>query len=164
MKISIQNLKQGVSKYSETISPDFVDNDYKWMYPYNFKVDAFLDKIDKDFRLKVNLTSKSKYTCDRCLKEFESDFDLNQEQIYKTASATEIIDDDTIILPLDVIELDLDKLLNDTVVINHPIKMVCKDDCKGLCIKCGTDLNETECQCTDKDIDPRWDKLRRLIK
>lgn len=164
MKISIQNLKHGVSEYSETLAADFIDKDYKDYYPNNFEVNVFVDKIDKNFRVKVDLKTESKFVCNRCLKDFEEDIDLQQEQIYNAQSVSEIADADTVYLPIDAVEIDLTDLLNETVIINHPIKMLCKDDCKGLCANCGADLNENKCQCADTQTDPRWDKLRKLIK
>ena len=90
--------------------------------------------------------------------------DLQQEQIYNTSSVSGITDEDTVNLPIDAVELDLTNLLNEMVLVNHPIKMLCKDDCKGLCVNCGIDLNENKCQCADTQTDSRWDKLRKLIK
>lgn len=164
MKISIQNLKQGISKYSETIESGFLDKDYQQFYPFSFKVDVFLDKIAKDFRVKVEIKSTAKFTCDRCLTDFEKNVNLKQEQIYKTDAVTEILDEDIVNLPLDATEIDLSDLLNEMVVVNHPIKVLCMDDCKGLCVNCGSNLNENKCQCADIQVDPRWDELRKLIK
>ena len=164
MKISIQNLKQGISEYSETIFPDFIDKDYKDYYPNDFVVDVLLDMIDKDMRVKVKVKTETIFTCNRCLKNFKEGIDLQQEQIYNTSSVSGITDEDTVNLPIDAVELDLTNLLNEMVLINHPIKMLCKDDCKGLCVNCGIDLNENKCQCADTKADPRWEKLRKLIK
>lgn len=164
MKISIQNLKQGISKYSDTISPDFVEEDYKENYPFNFQVSVLLDKIEKDYRLKVDVKYKARFSCDRCLKDFEQDCELKQEQIYKIASVSEITDEDTVNLAIDATEIDISDVLNEIVVINHPLKKLCSEDCKGLCVKCGADLNETKCQCAEIQTDPRWDTLRKLIK
>jgi uncharacterized protein len=43
-----------------------------------------------------------------------------------------------------------------------PTQVLCRDDCKGLCAKCGANLNLADCDCEDKEIDPRWAELKRL--
>ena len=42
------------------------------------------------------------------------------------------------------------------------MKRLCKEDCKGLCVKCGSDLNEKQCECEDSEIDDRWKVLTEL--
>lgn len=164
MKISIQNLKPGVSKYNETIEPDFIESNFAEYYPHDFEVDVLLDKIDRDFRLQIFMKSDGHYVCDRCLEDFNIAVNIQTEQMYKVADGDSDINDDIISLPSDATEIDLKYVLNETVVLNHPIKMLCSDDCKGLCAGCGTNLNKEECKCQETEIDPRWEELRKLIK
>jgi len=164
MKISIQNLKQGLSNYSDKIAPDFIDQKYRKYYPDDFHVSVELDKIERDFRVKLSIKSLAKFNCDRCLKEFDSAIDLQQEQIYKTDSTNLDKAEEITALPVDAIEIDFTEVLNEMIILNHPIKKLCKENCKGICADCGTDLNENNCQCKEAGTDPRWDELRRLIK
>ena len=48
------------------------------------------------------------------------------------------------------------------LLLNLPEQVLCKEDCKGLCPECGTNLNLKDCDCGDKDIDPRWAALKNL--
>lgn len=164
MKISIQNLKQGLSSFSEKITADFIDSKYSIYYPNDFFVHVELDKIERDFRARILMKSVAEYVCDRCLQDFKIGIELQQEQIYKTSSAMADTDEDIIILSADAIDIDLTDVLNEMVILNHPIKMLCKEDCKGICPNCGTDLNKNDCQCKKADSDQRWDELRKLIK
>jgi uncharacterized protein len=164
MKISIQNLKQGLSNFSDRITPDFIDENYRKYYPRDFIINVSLDKIERDFRVRLHLKSVATFDCDRCLKGFDCDVDLQQEQIYKTGSANQLIDEDLLALPVDATEIDFTEVLNEIVILNHPLKSLCKEDCKGICPGCGTDLNENQCQCRNAVTDPRWDELRKLIK
>ena len=164
MKISIQNLKQGLSSFSEKIASDFIGDKYSKYYPNEFSINIELDKIERDFRVKLNLKSIAKFDCDRCLKEFNTEVDLRQEHIYKTGSASQDTSGEFIILPIDAIEIDRTDVLNEMIILNHPIKKLCKTSCKGICEGCGTDLNENKCQCGEAKTDPRWDTLRKLIK
>lgn len=164
MKISIQSLKPGVSAYKERIKADFVEHNFVRFYPNDFDVDVLLDKIERDFRLRVYLTSTARYFCDRCLEEYSVPFKIETEQIYKISAGQEDVDDDFVHVSPDATEIDLNDLLNETVVLNHPIKMLCKEECKGLCAGCGTNLNNEECKCQEVDTDSRWEELRKLIK
>lgn len=59
-------------------------------------------------------------------------------------------------------DIDLDTLLRDALLSTAPYQPRCSDDCKGLCVSCGADLNEVECSCADEDFDPRWAPLAQL--
>ena len=139
MKISIQNLKQGLSSFSDTITGDFIDKSYQKYYPADFFVTAVVDKIERDFRVKLQIKSLARYECDRCLKEFNSSVDIKQEQIYKTGTTDQPADEEIISLPVDAIEIDFSELLNEMILLNHPIKMLCKEQCRGICPGCGVD-------------------------
>ena len=55
--------------------------------------------------------------------------------------------------------LDLTEVVREYAALNMPMKPVCRDDCKGMCLQCGTDLNESACQCDDASLDLRWGPL-----
>ncbi len=61
---------------------------------------------------------------------------------------------------LDDGKLDIDGQLREMLILEFPSKLLCSEDCKGLCIKCGHDLNEGECGCNRSYHDPRWDVLK----
>lgn len=164
MKISIQSLEQGISRFSEIISPDFIEKPYKKFYPNDFTVHAEVDKFERDIRLKIVAKSISSFNCDSCLTVFEDHIEIQQQQLYEIGLAPEGANEDIIYLTPDTKEIDITSLLFEGVVLNHPIKMRCNVDCKGLCSGCGSDLNKEKCFCEEKDIDPRWEKLRNLIK
>lgn len=164
MKVSIQGLKQGISVYREEVPAEFVDQEYAHFYSNPFSVEAIVDKIERDFRVKLVISSTATYICDRCLESFETAFSVEQEQMYKVAPAEIDDDQDTIFLNIDAKEIDFTPLLAEAVVLQHPIKMLCKEDCKGLCVNCGANLNNEKCSCNNNETDPRWDELRKLIK
>lgn len=58
--------------------------------------------------------------------------------------------------------IDLEPMLRDALALAFPMSPLCRPDCKGLCARCGRDLNEGPCDCTDDDIDPRWAALAEL--
>ena len=60
-------------------------------------------------------------------------------------------------------KLDLNELVYSEVIVSLPMKHLCKDDCKGICVKCGKNLNEGRCDCPEKEIDPRLSALAELL-
>jgi len=67
-------------------------------------------------------------------------------------------------LPMDADKIDLTAELRDYAVLSIPMKNLCKEDCLGLCYKCGKNLNEGECDCEKTNIDIRWQPLIELKK
>ncbi len=60
--------------------------------------------------------------------------------------------------------LDIDEIMNEQLALNIPMKPLCIYECKGICAKCGADLNKMQCKCLDGDIDERFKVLERLMK
>ena len=58
---------------------------------------------------------------------------------------------------------DIDEQLKEELEMAFPIRFLCKDDCRGLCQRCGKNLNEGECGCNTKEIDPRLAPLKDLL-
>jgi DUF177 domain-containing protein len=60
--------------------------------------------------------------------------------------------------------IDLDELVREQVLLAMPPRMLCAEECKGLCPVCGEDRNSQECACETKEIDPRWAGLAGLAR
>ncbi|MGI5856558.1 MAG: YceD family protein [Candidatus Merdivicinus sp.] len=97
--------------------------------------------------------------CDRCLKPFQQEKTLNFEHILvqKLNSAN----DDYLVCADGV--LDLEELVRTDVLLELPTKVLCSEDCRGLCSQCGKNLNEGSCTCEKKQIDPRLAVLSQLL-
>ncbi|MBU5254719.1 YceD family protein [Tissierella praeacuta] len=59
--------------------------------------------------------------------------------------------------------LDIREHILSQVILSLPMKSLCSDDCKGLCLTCGADLNNTKCNCIQENIDPRFEKLKNFF-
>jgi uncharacterized protein len=66
------------------------------------------------------------------------------------------------VLPADQRLVDLAEPIREEVILAAPPYVLCRPECRGLCPHCGTDLNETTCECAVEEPDPRWDALRAL--
>ncbi|MGE5629374.1 MAG: YceD family protein [Solirubrobacterales bacterium] len=97
-------------------------------------------------------------TCSRCLVKFPMELDI---QVYeKLSNDMETVDKDEESVFIDGDTLDITEIMLNNIILYLPIKRLCKDDCEGLCQKCGTNLNISSCNCTSDEIDPRLAKLK----
>ena len=60
--------------------------------------------------------------------------------------------------------VDIDKHLIEELEVEFPMRHLCREDCRGLCQRCGKNLNEGECNCGEGEIDPRLEPLRRILE
>ena len=98
--------------------------------------------------------------CARCLKEFPRA--LRLETAAYLAEELEDEDNEDYYLLKDG-KADLEEIARDALIFNFEPRLLCRDDCKGLCPKCGKDLNEGPCDCGE-DPDPRWHALGQLLE
>ena len=112
--------------------------------------------------LVLNGTARSELdlVCDRCGKEFSREKVVELDMLL--ADALEQEDSEDEIFLLDGNELDLDELVTTAVVLAMDTKNLCSEDCKGLCAKCGADLNLGPCGCRP-EVDPRLAALAQLL-
>ena len=109
--------------------------------------------------LTARMTTVLSLSCDRCAKPFEREKTVE----YETLLAFELEDEENDdILLLDGTELDLDEAAGTAFILAMDTKNLCSDDCKGLCAKCGADLNLGPCGCRP-DVDPRLAALAQLL-
>ena len=97
--------------------------------------------------------------CDRCGADVTRNFQMKFEH-YLAVSLSGDQNDDYIETP--DYTIDIDGLVRDDILLELPSKYLCSDECKGLCPKCGANLNEKACGCTAKETDPRLEALRKL--
>jgi uncharacterized protein len=99
--------------------------------------------------------------CDRCADDFERQYSFDLNKIIVQKMEIENDDYDNYLVVENNI-LDLDELIYEEVQLFLPAKMLCKEDCKGICQKCGKNLNYEKCDCK-KDVDPRMAALLQLL-
>lgn len=130
------------------------------------KVSGHIYKMEGVNYLTANISFKYIENCDRCLKEFTQTIDtvLSGELREKSDKIINSTEKDEEIIYYEENELSLRELIISTIIISLPMKSLCKNDCKGLCSKCGKDLNKGECDCVIENIDPRLAKLKDFFK
>ncbi len=106
--------------------------------------------------------------CTRCLREVERhlEFDFAAAFVapenFTEAKEAELNADDLDVSIIEDNKIDLRELAREQILLNLPEQVFCSEECRGLCPRCGADLNETDCRCREEEIDPRWAGLKNL--
>lgn len=95
-------------------------------------------------------------SCSRCLEKFNYPIELIIDEKFTTSPEGE--DEDVSFIEGE--KIDLTTVVQNNIMLNLPIQRLCKHDCKGLCLTCGSNLNKTKCNCYIEDVDPRLAKLK----
>ena len=134
MKIDLNKIPLEGAVLEEEISASVLELDtetVKFLGPVKVRAEVF--RITNAVTVNLKLNGLLNLKCSRCLKEFEANFkkDLRLDyQVDRTESA-----------------LVLDQDIKEEIILDYPIKPLCKPDCIGLCHKCGKNLNEGGCSC-----------------
>jgi uncharacterized protein len=128
-----------------------------------------VEKFGAELLAKGEVNTRVELQCGRCLKSFPQDMELAINVVYHPAEELkdeerhEIRDDelDTGFYQED--ELDVDDLVMEQILLNVPMKPLCSEACRGICAKCGADLNLKACGCEPGGPDPRLEILKKLL-
>jgi len=161
MKIPVAGLPEGVHEF-EFDSPAAglgLDGGFKEIH-----VDLTVEKLEREIQLRGRIDTSFEGVCDRCLKQIVTPLSpaFALHYVFTEADAGRFDPAETQILAPGTASVDIADDVRQVVQLTVPLKILCKDTCKGLCPQCGKDLNEGPCDCRPEPIDPRWDALRGL--
>ncbi len=123
-------------------------------------VEGTLENTGGSFRVSGEILATRAFVCDRCLAEKEARERYPfTEDFHRNCAADDM---DANELGEDGIELA--PIVRDIVIAALPIRNLCSPDCKGLCPKCGADLNQGDCGCDREVVDPRLAVLKNWMK
>ena len=100
--------------------------------------------------------------CDRCASDFDKFVEFPLDVVLVTELSNEENEDEWV-FPLEGDSADLEDIVRTVFVLNLDSKLLCKPDCKGLCCRCGKNLNDGPCNC-QKELDPRFAALKQLLE
>ena len=137
--------------------------------------------LSQDVRLKADVRSSSGITavegtintqaelaCTRCLEritvpltfDFVSRFVATES--FGTSGEHELHGEDLDYDAIEAEQIDLANVVREQLLLNLPQQMLCREDCRGLCEKCGANRNLIDCKCENDEVDPRWAALKNL--
>lgn len=108
--------------------------------------------------LKGDLSTVLELYCDRCTKPVPTSLSIEVEEKF----SSDPIDEEEIHM-VSGNEIDLKPIFVNVILLNMPMKVVCSEECKGICLQCGQNLNNGACGCKEEELDPRFSVLRTLF-
>ncbi len=102
--------------------------------------------------------------CDRCLADVDYTFDLSFAFETVSPDYTEAAAEEDVPEFIEGYHLNVDELIRNELSLNWPVKILCRDSCKGICKVCGKNLNDGDCGCDDFVPDPRMAAIKNIFE
>lgn len=122
----------------------------------DLSLDLVLEAIEGGVHVRGTVSGAYAAECRRCLEPVTRSFAFEGAEVFRPTS--EVWEEGYVVKEG---VLDLEPMVRDVIALGLPTNPVCRADCKGLCSRCGSDLNEGECACPEEP-DPRWSALSEL--
>jgi uncharacterized protein len=148
---------------------DLGASDGTWEGPVRVRADMHVARSGRDFVITGSFSGGVELVCGRCLERFrfqaDDRFDLfcplpdpDEDQ-----DEHELTEDELDVTYVEDGRINTDQLLRESVLLSLPVQPLCHDACRGLCARCGANLNQGPCGCTEVGADPRLQVLRKLL-
>lgn len=125
------------------------------------RIEGTLSNVGDVLLLEAQLTAVVQRTCSRCLQEFTAETSaFVVEKYYPVGSVG--VESDAYVCNTDIV--DITEPLRESLLLAEPLRVLCKEDCLGICPVCGADRNVRPCGCDTGTIDPRLAALKQFIK
>jgi uncharacterized protein len=171
MFLNLSHIRTAEEHYEKVYQPAAFGDEpdgFRVVGPVSLAFDIFKDKAQ--FRLVGAVQATLEMPCSRCLEPFtqpvDAQFDLRYQPHATNAGEgeLEIEEDDLSTAFYENDTIDLGQLMREQFYLSVPMKPLCREDCRGLCPVCGTNLNRGTCQCNRNWEDPRLAVLKTLKK
>ncbi|HXX81186.1 MAG TPA: DUF177 domain-containing protein [Thermodesulfovibrionales bacterium] len=133
------------------------------------KVLLRLEKVGSEVLAQGEVATRMELQCSRCLRNFPKDMDMKIDVVYhpleelKGEEKHEVKEDELNMGFYKGDELDIQDLIVEQILLSVPMKPLCSESCRGICPRCGADMNANPCRCEQKGTDPRLAVLKKLL-
>jgi uncharacterized protein len=177
MFFEIKDLEVHVIEFAEKFEPGAMDlgSEYRQCTPIETSGRADLveehqgkHKIIQDIRVQGRLSTRLELNCARCLEPVTQDVKREFDLLYRPQGADagrdemSVTDAEAEISYYEGEGIQLEDVVREQVLLAAPLKAICRDDCKGLCPYCGTNLNQEQCSCPASPGEPGWAALKEI--
>lgn len=151
--------KMSVSATVEMDDTEFLGESFTFNKPLN--INGTIVNNTKSLELSATVEGEMQTHCARCNKPITASVKFRVNELL-VSEESGIHDDETIVFSDN--KLDITDIVLNGFLMSVSGRYLCREDCKGLCQKCGADLNSGDCGCENDEIDPRWADLREIMK
>jgi uncharacterized protein len=164
LKIRVSGLSAGSHEYSLTVPPSELLLEDNFDSPVT--VGVRLEKSLRQIVVRADISATGAFNCDRCLTGFRQDLSAEYAMVYTfdELDAEAYPPEEVRVVHRDVSTIDLTDDVREMILLSVPLKLLCREDCRGLCSSCGADLNTTTCGCHEETTNLPWQGLEKLLK
>ena len=138
---------------------EFMGENFVFTKPLH--INGSITNNTKSLELSGKVTGEMEVQCARCRKPMKVPVEFTVLEVIMQDNG-EVDNEDIIVITGE--EIDVNDIILNSFLMNVEGKYLCSEDCKGLCSRCGKDLNLGDCGCDEDNIDPRWAKLAEIMK
>ena len=165
----LDEIEEGLSRRQLELDPAQLELDEgEFRLVGSLQVGVRINRSAQTYQIEGQLHGRVAGECARCLEPVEQDLEaplqllLQRHQLSGDEREAASEDEDVELLAPGAKQVDLKERLREAVLLELPIRMYCREDCKGLCVQCGHNLNTGACACAAGQPDSRWSALRDL--
>ena len=169
MFLDLTVIKKTPYQFALSLSPEEINlEDETARLKTNVEIFGELNKRIAQTDVAGEIVAEVEIECSRCLQPASENLKIPFSVSYVTPEnyteekETEVGADDLQIAVFDGDRIDIGELVREQILLNLPEQKFCCEDCKGLCQKCGANRNLINCNCLEKETDPRWSALKNL--
>ena len=123
-----------------------------------------IDKASDELIVTIDWQTMISGSCDRCAEPLQTPLSDTLSVVYTYDPQERGEEDEEVLLISESTrQVDLTDHLRQSLILALPLKLLCREECKGLCSRCGANLNNESCSCPPDPVDPRWEKLEQLF-
>ena len=162
------NLRDVLASENLCVSFDYTmdlrEEEFYGEHPFQqpIPVQGTLETKADHFYLRAQVVAPVDTHCARCGVPVQVQKELEIDLVIASSLSNEEGSDDIYVVEGET--FDLDEIIREELILNMDMTVLCSEDCKGLCPRCGKNLNEGDCGCDRTEVDPRLAKLTQLLK
>lgn len=167
MKINVSKIKNISGKTTkmelkETISHLSIDGEnIKLLSPLEFA--GQIENLGDRLNVMGEVHTTVEFLCNRCMEAMSLEVNAPFSEFFSNHKAVVEGEQEEEIFLFEGDQIDIDSHITRAILLELPMKALCKEECKGLCPECGINLNFEKCRCIEETIDPRFAALKKLV-
>ena len=164
LKIRVSGLSAGTHDYSFRVPSSDLQLDANFDSPV--EVTVRLEKLGSQIIIRSEIATSASFSCDRCLAGFRQAIGAKYAIVYveDESEAGRFPPEDIRIMRPAATVIDLSDDVREMVLLSVPLKLLCAEECRGLCSSCGAELNDGDCGCVKENANRPWQDLEKLLK
>jgi uncharacterized metal-binding protein YceD (DUF177 family) len=164
IRIPIAQIRQGICDFKIKAAHPELQIGMPGDETHEADVSVHVVPVDDDYLVELSVENEGVFVCDRCGEPLRKTIKGHVKTLFvnaKTGGWKEE-SEEVRLLSLEAQFIDILQDAVDALLLAVPIKILCRDSCKGLCLHCGKNLNNGLCSCSEEPSDSRWDALKNI--